>query len=147
APGLASSAVLAVVVASAAEIYLRGFGMFPMSNVVWPSHPIPGVGITFPPGAEVRWTNGLDYWTGQRANSLGFLDNEPTTPKPTGTFRILLVGDSVVEAAQVPVQQKVQTLLADKLRSAFPDRFFEVLGLGYSGMGQSQELSLFEHFE
>src|SRR5262249_916659 len=137
----------AVVLAGGAEIYLRAFDMFPISKVAWPGRFIPGVGVTFPPRAEVRWTNGVDFWTIQRANSLGFLDREPITPKPSGTFRILLVGDSFIEAAQVPIKQKVQTLLAQKLRSAFPNRSFEVFGLGHSGIGQSHELALFEYFE
>ena len=46
----------------------------PFSTSVAPQVFVPGVGMLLPPDTEIRWTNGLDFWTVSRTNRLGFLD-------------------------------------------------------------------------
>jgi len=144
APGIAVTVVLCVVLASAGEVYLRLAGMFPKQQSVWPSLFIENVGFVFQPGATVKYTNGVEFWVEDRVNSLGFLDREPAIPKPPGTFRVLLIGDSFVEAAQVPLKEKLQTLLAAGLESKFPNRKYDVVAMGYSGTGQANQLTFYE---
>lgn len=143
-PGLIASAVLLVVGLLGADLYLRRAGMFPVRDSRVPSLFVDKVGFLFKPGDTVKFTNGLDFWVSETVNSLGFIDSEPALPKPPDTFRILLVGDSFVEAAQVPIAQKLQTLLAADLNRRFPDRKFDAVALGYSGTGQANQLPYYE---
>lgn len=51
-----------------------------------------------------------------RNNALGFHDDEHDLPKRPGRMRVLVIGDSFVEALQVPLQAGFPRLLADRLR-------------------------------
>ncbi|HZT86952.1 MAG TPA: SGNH/GDSL hydrolase family protein [Stellaceae bacterium] len=146
-PGVAISAALILVLGIGGETWLRASTPFTQQDVAWPTEFNPAYGWLFKPGAEVRWTNGLDFWSTQHANSLGFLDREPVVPKPAGTYRIALVGDSFVEGAQLPLEQKQQTILASLLNAGHPDRRYDVVALGYSGTGQSNQLAFFEYYK
>lgn len=109
APGLIVSVLVVVFIAGIGELYFRA--ITPFSNPSWPGQFDPAVGFVFEPGAEVRYTNHLDFWTKERANSLGFLDREqPQNPDPQ-RCHVVLIGDSYVEAAQVANSQKVQATL------------------------------------
>ena len=146
---MASFAITCVMLAAAfgaAEMYLRFANEFPRSIIVLPRRFVPEVGFLYKPGAEIRWTNGLDFWTLQHANSLGFADLEPIIPKPASTFRILLIGDSFVEALQVPPEQKLQSLLEKALRRQFPERKYDVVAMGYAGTGQANQLPFIERY-
>ena len=143
-PGLIVSAVLLGVGVLGGELYLQHAGMFPVKDSRFPSLFVDKVGFLFKPGDTVKLTNGLDFWTSEKVNSLGFIDSEPARPKPPGTFRILLVGDSFVEAAQVPIAQKLQTLLAADLNRRFTDRKIDAVALGFSGTGQANQLPFYE---
>ena len=143
-PGLIVSAVVLAVGLLGAELYLRHAGMFPVSDSRFASMFVDKVGFVFKPGDTVKLTNGLDFWVSEKVNSLGFIDAEPALPKPADTFRILLVGDSFVEAAQVPIAQKLQTLLAADLNRRFADRKFDAVALGFSGTGQANQLPFYE---
>jgi hypothetical protein len=98
APGVVIAVILVSLIVGAYEGYQRFNGRF--ARIEWPDRVDPVAGFIFEPNAEVRWTNHLDYWVAERTNSLGFLDSEPAVPKPSDRFRVLLVGDSFVEAAQ-----------------------------------------------
>jgi hypothetical protein len=143
-PGLLISAALLAIGFIGGEAYLRGSGMFPVSHIRWVGRFVDQVGFTFEPGETIKWTNGTDFWAAERVNSLGFVDREPVLPKPPGMFRILLVGDSFVEAVQVSIAQKLQTLLTTDLKQRFPGGDFDTIALGYSGTGQSNQLPFYE---
>ena len=65
----------------------------------------PTVGRTFTPNTEVRRTNRLDFWVESRTNSLGFLDREPIgLERAAASCHIAMIGDSYVEALQVPTR-------------------------------------------
>jgi|GEM_PF-1165624 len=80
-----------------------------------------------------------EFKTKVKFNSLGFHDKEYTFEKPSETFRILILGDSYVEALQVPLRYSFHKQLEEKLNSAFPDKRFQVIALGQSGNGQVKE--------
>lgn len=107
---------------------------------------VPAVGSIHLPNALSLDTNRFDYCVEQRSNSLGFLDAEPphSFDSIQDRLRIALVGDSFVEASQVSLSDKVQTLLRKKLTDAGIEA--SVLAWGISNLGQVQELALFERF-
>ncbi len=146
-PGVAITLLLAIGSFAGMEIYLRATGFFGKDQNSWPASYVPGIGMLFQPGEELRHTNGLEFAVSQRANSLGFLDWEPKIPKPPGTFRILLVGDSMIEAVQVAMEQKVQSQLAKILGKRYPRQKVDVVAMGFSGTGQSNQLPYFQFYK
>ena len=142
-PGLTIALIMLPMLFAGRELYMRSTGQFPKSMMTWPATFSPEVGVVFAPRSVVRFTDGSEFWTADTTNSIGFLDNEPAIPKPSGTFRILLVGDSIVEALQVPLAQKMQTRLAATLRKAFPGQKMDVVAISRSGLGQGSELGFY----
>ena len=145
APGVFVTVVMLVAAVGGVEIYQRvanrAFG-----DVVWPMRFNPIAGLTYEPNAEIRWSNQLDFWTRERTNSLGFLDWEPAQPKPPGRFRVMIVGDSFVEGAQVTNDAKLQTLLASRLDEQMGKGRLDVVSIGLSGTGQANQIGLYEAF-
>lgn len=72
-------------------------------------------------------------------NSAGMRDREHTLDKPAGTFRILLLGDSFMEALQVPADSMLATLMERGLTQA-SGRPVEVINGGVSGWGTDDAL-------
>lgn len=137
--------VVALVVASSALELLLSF-RFPFVKIASPTRFDRRVGRIRPPHAEIQWTNYLDYAVTEHSNSLGFMDREPPAAKSPGVFRILALGDSFVEALQVPIQQKFHVLLESMLAERFPDRRFETVAFGHSGIGTEAEHAFYQAF-
>ena len=136
-PGFAVFAGLFFVLALAGEGYLRATK--PFVEPQWISRFDPELGFMFVPGAIIRHTNHIDFWAEQRANSWGFLDTDP----PAGdskNCRIVFVGDSFVEAAQVPIERKFHRLFEAEWNLSNADLSVETLALGFSGTGQANQL-------
>ncbi len=89
-------------------------------------------------------TTGL--WTQEgraeiRINSSGMRGPKIAAKKPPGTFRIAVLGDSCVEALQVPEEQTFAKLLELELATCPAVRAkIEALNFGVSGYGTAQEL-------
>lgn len=129
----------------AGEIYLRL--TTPFIADYWPSRFDPAVGFLFEPEAEVRHTNHLDFWIEQRSNRLGFLDREPPSPEQTAAgCHIALIGDSFVEAAQVPLADKLQVRLEEMAAQTMPAARISVSAWGYSGTGQLNQLPFYDRY-
>ncbi|MFD2235145.1 hypothetical protein [Phaeospirillum tilakii] len=129
----------------AGEAYLRLTQPFPSEH--WPSRFDPAVGFLFEPDAEIRHTNHLDFWVAQRSNGLGFLDRTPPTPEQAAAgCHVALIGDSFVEAAQVPLADKVQILLEAMAARAMPAAGISVSAWGYSGTGQLNQIPFYDHY-
>ena len=138
---LGTLAVLLIVL----EVWARLFP--PKDQNVWPLVQNPAVGTTFQPNARVVLTNGLDFHTEERSNEAGFLDRPlPPLVKPPGSCRIAFIGDSFIEAAQVPVRQKVQVELQRLLEAVKPGQTVETMAFGFSGTGQLNQLGYLETF-
>lgn len=122
--------------------------LFPPKDVnVWPLVQNPAVGTTFKPNARVVLSNGLDFHVEETSNEAGFLDRPlPQIEKPKGACRIAIIGDSIVEAAQVPISQKVQVELARLLEAERQGRPVETMAFGFSGTGQLNQLGYLETF-
>src|SRR5262245_58914334 len=106
----------------------------PKDQNVWPLVQNPAVGTTFKPNARVVLTNGLDFRVEETSNEAGFLDRPlPPLAKPPGSCRIAFIGDSFVEAAQVPIRQKVQVEIERLIRARWPELAVETMAFGFSG--------------
>jgi hypothetical protein len=104
-------------------------------------HPI--YGFFHRPGAA-GWIQTPEFTSYVEINSRGLRDREVAIPKPPGTFRILLLGDSFVEGAQVPLESTVASRLQGDLR-ATGSPSVEVVNAGNAGFGTAQELLFLEN--
>ncbi|HJU41686.1 MAG TPA: GDSL-type esterase/lipase family protein [Vicinamibacterales bacterium] len=77
-----------------------------------------------------------------RTNSLGFRDTRDySLPKPPGTFRILVFGDSVTFGHGALFETSYPYLLEQRLREWRPDVKWEVWNLGVPGYNTAQQLA------
>lgn len=107
--------------------------------------PDPVLGLTLVPGMRVWQSREGGAWS--VINSDGWRDRERSMTKPAGAYRIAIVGDSVVQAAQVSFEQSVCAELEAWLHRANAPRGLraEVLCFGVAGFGTAQELLTFRH--
>jgi hypothetical protein len=105
---------------------------------------VPGRGITFEPGTAYRHVK--EGFSEGRFNSAGFRDKERSIAKPAGGFRILVLGDSFVEAFQVALDESFPALLEERLRRRRGGAATEVLAMGQSGFGTASELMRYLDF-
>ena len=132
-------------VVGVAEAWLRVTTPFVHSIV--PSYFHPQAGLILKPNAEIRWTNGLDYWTISRTNSLGFLDRPPPAPEQTAAgCHITMIGDSFVEAREVAITDKFHVRLEDLASHHLPHLNIITSAFGYRGTGQINQLAYYDKF-
>ncbi len=133
------------IIAGGAEIYLRL--AWPFAHSETPTVFVPGVGPLFRPGAEVRWTNLHDFWTAARANGLGFVDREPIDPRRAAeSCHIAMVGDSFVEALQVPIADKFHVRLEDLAARALPGLDVTTQAWGIRNTGTINQLPFYDAY-
>ena len=107
----------------------------------------PIVGTTYKPHAEVRWTNHLDFWTESRTNGLGFVDREPISlERAAASCHIAMIGDSFVEALQVPIADKFQVRLEELAAKELRHLDITTSAFGISGTGQVNQLAYYDEF-
>lgn len=105
--------------------------------------PDPERGWVLVPGTTGLWTK--EGRAEIRINSQGFRGPDVPEQKPPGTYRIAVLGDSCVEALQVPEEQTFAQLLEAELAAcpalaAAHQTKVESLNFGVSGYGTAQEL-------
>ena len=79
-------------------------------------------------------SNRTGYEIEYRINSKKLRDDETTYEKPEGTFRIVLIGDSLTFGFGVPIEKHFSTLLEGYFEEV------EVINMGVGGFGVDQEL-------
>lgn len=92
-------------------------------------------GWTLRPGGSAHQRN-LDFDVTVEINDQGLRDRPHAHAKPEGVFRIVVLGDSFMEAYQVALEDS----LPYRLQEALADRRVEVVNLGIGGYGTAQEL-------
>jgi len=97
--------------------------------------PHPTRGWALAPGT-FGYATKRDYKTGVRVNSHGLRDDEHAFEKPEGVFRILILGDSFMEAHQVPMKKALPYLLEKELS----EYRIEVINSGVNGYSTTQQL-------
>ncbi|MCC6178772.1 MAG: SGNH/GDSL hydrolase family protein [Chloroflexi bacterium] len=100
-------------------------------------HPV--YGFFHRPGVS-GWVRTSEFTSFVKFNTQGLRGPEVAVPKPAGTFRVLVLGDSVVEGAQVPVESTMAARLADDLAPYTGGRRVETVNAGVAGFGTGQEL-------
>ena len=122
------------------EVALRMFGPILPGN--YTSGPYlerhPDYGFFHVPN-YVGWQRSTEYFAWVRFNRLGLRDPRDSYAKPPNTFRILLLGDSFMEAVQVDQSQTTAALLEERLRRARPELNVEVVNAGVAGWSTSLE--------
>ena len=131
--------------AGAGELWLRSTVPFMTPSI--PRAFVPGVGLVGKPGAEVRATNRLDFWQVSRFNREGFLDREPPRTEPAADVcHVTVIGDSFVEALQVPIAAKLHVRL-EVLASRRPGSpHVTTSAFGRAGTGQVAQLAYYDEF-
>jgi hypothetical protein len=143
-PPLIGTLIVFLALAAIEEVYFRITTPFVESK--WPSKFDPQIGFLFEPGAELRYTNHLDFWASERINSLGFADRELNPDMLHRGCHVAFIGDSMVEAAQVPNDEKVQVVLEKKASAMYPEWHLTTSAFGYSGTGQLNQLPFYDSF-
>jgi hypothetical protein len=96
-----------------------------------------------------RFTPGHNYWYSKendhpitgRINSYGWRDKEWSLRKPQDTYRIAVLGDSVVEALQVETDRTFLALTEHRLNETRNQNLeVELMNFGHSGYTQTEEL-------
>src|SRR5262249_19708346 len=80
-----------------------------------------------------------------RTNSLGMRDREHKTERDGTRFRVLVLGDSFMEAIQVKFEHSFPKLLEDRLNAALKVQT-EVINTAVSGWGTDDELTYLERY-
>ena len=107
----------------------------------------PTVGRTFTPNAEVRWTNRLEFWVESRTNSWGFLDREPIgLERAAASCHIAVIGDSNVEALQVPIADKFHVRLEELAAEELRHLDITTSAFGITSTGQVNQLAYYDEF-
>ncbi len=136
--GTAGLALAALVLALlAGELLLRALGQ----SYYWAiaKRPDPVLGWR-PPPHSAAWQR-FEGAALVETNALGFRDRDHAEPKPAGTLRVVVLGDSFTEAVQVPLAQTWWRLLGDRLQSdCNPGGEIEVLNFAVSGYSTAQAL-------
>ncbi|MGH7407399.1 MAG: SGNH/GDSL hydrolase family protein [Candidatus Methylomirabilales bacterium] len=98
----------------------------------------PVLGARHIPNATSRWRRAC-FDVPIRINSQGLRDVEHGLEKPLGTQRIAVLGDSMAEALQVPLEASFPRLLETMLNSRRGGPPAEVINFGVAGYGTDQE--------
>ena len=101
------------------------------------SEPDPVLGWRFTPGRAYWYHRENDHPITGRINHGGWRDRDRSRARPTGSYRVAVIGDSFVEAIQVERDSTFVARVEDRLG-------IEVLNFGRSGMTQTEEWLLLQ---
>ena len=133
-------------IALSGEAWFRLRAPFTENTIAWNKY-LPEVGLINPPDSEIRYTNKLDYWTVTQTNSLGFADREPPAPEgAAASCHIAAIGDSFVEALEVPVEDKFHVRLEEMAAAEFPDLDVTTSAYGVKNTGQTHQLPWYDEY-
>ncbi|MGH7393408.1 MAG: GDSL-type esterase/lipase family protein [Candidatus Rokuibacteriota bacterium] len=104
----------------------------------------PRVGLKGIPNKHGRAIRRGIFDTPVEINSHGFRDREHTYDKSAGTRRVVLLGDSFIEALQVPFERSVTPLLEDRIRRV--NGAVEFINLGLSGFGTGRQYLMLREY-
>ena len=114
------------------EITARLF--YPTSDFFYEWDPV--IGMKLVPGKQGRSVKRGIFDVQIEVNSVGFRDRDHVIEKPAGTRRIVLLGDSFLEAMQVRFEESLTPLLEQRLQSSGPT---ELINMSVSGTGTARQ--------
>ena len=134
-----------ILVLATGEIYFRV--KYPFWEDFEPKIFVPSIGFSYAPNTEILHTNRLDFWTKNQSNRLGFVDREPLSAEKYGsTCHVAIIGDSFVEALQVPLEDKLQIRLENLANKDAPELSIKTTAWAHSGAGQLNQLVVYDKF-
>ena len=148
-PGVGTRLLIAAVVLSgefvALEAFLRWRGGTEASPVFQQIFlPDDRMGYRLRPGAAITFST-REFTTDIAINPQGVRD-EPIGPKAPGERRVVVLGDSIVLAVQVGLEQTFCKVLERRLNArAAPGGGYRVIDAGVQGYGPVEELLFFRH--
>lgn len=80
-------------------------------------------------------------------NRFGFRERNFKVPKPPGTWRIMVLGDSLTWGAGLAVEERYTSITEEHLDRHFADRNFEVLNFAVSGGPTTRERDVLLQFK
>jgi len=125
--------ILVFVALAILEVIVRACGMGHPPY----KRPDPLLGTRFIPKAVYLQTD--EGYSHGRINSLGLRDREIPYEKPANRKRVLILGDSFMEAMQVGFDDSFSNLLQTTLGKTLPEDSVETINAGRSGMGTAEE--------
>ena len=149
---LFAAAFVCLLIWTALEVHFRLFGPPRAPVVSLAEQPawwrfVPGVGLLRPPHSELHYSDGREYWTVQRANSLGFLDREPIDPdRAAESCHVAVIGDSFVEAKEVSLSDKLQVVLEEMAAREAPHLDVTTSAFGIESTGQMSQLAFYDRY-
>ena len=112
-----------------------------------PLHFVQGVGLLLKPNVEVHYTNHFDYFSLSHTNSLGFLDREPIGPeRAAASCHIAMIGDSFVEAKEIPIADKFHVRLEALAARHLPHLDITTAAYGFRDTGQINQLPYYDEY-
>ena len=134
-----------ILIAIVGEIYIRASTPFERRFVH--TRFVPNVGVIYEPSTKHQWTNHREFWTISRSNSLGFLDREPIGPERAAeSCHVTIIGDSFVDAREVPISDKVQVRLEELAAWELPELDVTTSAFGFWGTAQVNQLAFYDHY-
>lgn len=119
------------------EFFLRVLG-FPASSI-YRIDQNTGL-LTFRPNEKI-YIRSECFSNVVKTNSLGFHSKEYNLARPDDVFRIVIIGDSFIEASQVPIEKTFAHLLEEKLNNQANSKYrYEVIPFGISSHGTYKSL-------
>lgn len=103
------------------------------------ARPDPVLGSRFVPGKKYWHNKENDHPITGRINSYGWRDKEWSRDKPAGTYRVAVLGDSMVAAFEVESDRAFLALAEERLKSSY-DLNVELMNFGCPGFTQTEEL-------
>lgn len=124
------------------ELVIRALGLapevFPVQAGRYRLSDNPLVGYEPVPHYAARGTGPMQDFP-ERSNSLGFRDRDHDVAKPAGTYRILVLGDSIVQGMAIADRERMFTTEMENLLRA-DGHAVEVLNFGVNGYNTRQEV-------
>ena len=115
-----------------------------------PSKPlvfVPDVGALWKPGSVLRDTNRLDFWATNPVNRWGFADREPPPRSRTEkSCHVTVLGDSFVDALEVPIAAKMHVQLEELAAAELPQLDVTTSAFGWGGTGQVGQLPYYDKY-
>ena len=118
-----------------AEIGLRLMG------IAYPEFNRLDASLGWSPRLNTEGFHAIEGRAWMKTNAAGFRDVDHTTKKPSQTFRIAVLGDSIAEGREVTLDKVFWKVMEMQLQScnSVPNRKYEVLGFAVNGYGTAQQ--------
>ena len=142
----------AVIISGLLLIALIGEAYFrltkPFIDTRIPYYFVDRVGLVMKPNSELRYADWRDnVWVISRTNSQGFLDREPVSAERAAeSCHIAFIGDSFVDAWQVPIADKFHVRLEEMSERELPHLDITTQAYGISHTGQINQIPLYDEY-